>query len=602
MKKKIIFAIIIFSLINLFGFIVSNTYFAGKLNYPKILGKPIYHSKSLKIYIPNKKWKVVKEKVPNLSKNMKDIQIIFLIASVLGAGFILMMKKKITHGSAQWARSSNLRQSSKKSKKPFDLDLLKDSGVVLGRFLDNSSKVLYDNYSNTHNMVIAPTRSGKAGIVSTTAVSWMGSMIVLDIKGEIFEHSAGYRAEKLDNIVLKFEPMVEDSIKINPLAEIRYMTEYEIEDARRIADMIVKDPKDKAKGDGKFWETSAAGVLTAMIIYVLYKKNGKGCLGDVVDFITDTSGKLVDRMQEAIYEPVIYSQIMLEKLSKLYINDIEIVKEGVHPFVARSFARAVQNPDKTFEGIIESLRTSLLIFELPMIKKNTSSSDFRLWDLMNLDKPVTLYLRVDMGDISMLEPLIRIIVSQTIKVLTPRMTNKKVHKHKMLYLLDEFSQLGNMQEIENSISYVSGYGIKYLLIFQGLDQMYKNYTKENALISNCQIQLYFTPTENTTAKYISEALGKKTIKNTNVNSNNLLNRSVNNTDIGRELLTIDEVLQYPVDQGLLKITGKPVIKTKKIYYWEDKKFKDKIGTIPPPETDEEIKKLKEVKYGKIKKE
>ena len=124
MGKKITLAIIIFFLINLIGFIGTNSYFAAKLKYPKILGMPVYQTKNLKIYIPNKKWRLVREKVPNLSKNIKNTQELFFVISILGAGFILMSKKKTTHGSAQWAKGSNLKQSSKKSKKPFDLDQL----------------------------------------------------------------------------------------------------------------------------------------------------------------------------------------------------------------------------------------------------------------------------------------------------------------------------------------------------------------------------------------------------------------------------------------------------------------------------------------------
>ena len=178
------------------------------------------------------------------------------------------------------------------------------------------------------------------------------------------------------------------------------------------------------------------------------------------------------------------------------------------------------------------------------------------------------------------------------------MTKKKIHKQDLTLVFDEVSQLETFKEMEDALPFTLGYGIRFLLAFQGLDQIYKYYTKENAILSNCQVQVYFTPAENATAEYISKSLGKKTIKNSNRNSSGLLNSNIQNQDLGRELLTLDEALQYPQDKGILKIVGKPPIKTRKIYYWEDEEFKNKIGIIPPPETQDELKKLREVKYGK----
>ena len=89
------------------------------------------------------------------------------------------------------------------------------------------------------------------------------------------------------------------------------------------------------------------------------------------------------------------------------------------------------------------------------------------------------------------------------------------------------------------------------------------------------------------------------MKNSNLNRQGILHGNVQNQDLGRELLTLDEVLQYPQDKGILKIVGKPPIKTKKIYYWEDEEFKDKVGAMLPPDTEDELNKLKEVKHGKI---
>lgn len=601
MIKKIVFGVIFFILMNILGFISGSSYFASRLKYTKILGNPLYENKSFKIYIPNKKWKTIKRKVPEIARKSENLRELFFYLSIIGVGMILMIKKKTVHGSARWAIAKDLRKA-RDRRRVFDLDLLEQGGIVLGKFDGIGSRILYNHYSPTHTLLVGPTRAGKRGVVSTTGVACETSMVFFDVKGEIYEDTAGYRAEKLENIILKFEPMSKDSIKYNPMTEIRHMTEYEIEDSKRIADMLVKDKEAKKSSTTDFFDLSAENAMTAMMIYENYKNDGKGSIGDVLDFITDTSGTLKDRLQEAIYEPLINSIAEKEKLEKLYYSDRNIVNENRHPIVARYFARLVSQPDKTFENIIETLRNKLSAFESPIIKKNTSESNFRLWDLMNINKPVSLYIRVDKADMSMLRPLIKVLMSQMLKVLTPKMTRGKVHKRDLTLVFDEAAQLGTFTEIEEALPFVLGYGIRFLLVFQGLDQIYKYYTKDNSILSNCQVQIYFTPAENTTAEYISKSLGRKTIKNSNRNSSGILSSNIQNQDLGRELLSLDEVLQYPQDKGILRIVGKPPIRTRKIYYWEEEEFKYKIGKIYPPEVEEELKKLSEVKNGKKSKE
>lgn len=594
-RIKIAVGIIFFIIMNVAGIVTSNSYFAKELKYPKILGEPVYDNKSMKIYIPDRKWKAVRKRFPDITRKSKNIRDLFLLFSVLGSGFIILTKRKTVHGSARWATAGDLRKA-KDRRGVFDLDLLQNDGIVLGRFDDMHSRILYNHYSPTHTLLVGPTRAGKSGIVSTTGVSCRTSCVFFDVKGEIYEHTAGYRSEKMDNIVLKFDPLSPDTVKYNPILEIRHMTEFEVEDTKRIADMLIKDRETKNSNVNEFFTISAENTFTAMMIFENYKKDGKASIGDVLDYITDTSDKLKDRLNRDIYAEVIRTNRVKNTLLKLYESDRNIVMNNVHPIVSRYFARLVQQPDKTFENIIETLRNKLSAFESPLVKKNTSRSDFRLSDLMDLEKPVSLYLCINQGDISMLRPLLRVMISQILKVLTTKEAKSR-HRQDLTMLFDEVSQLQTFTEIEEALPFVLGYGIRFLLVFQGLDQIYKYYTKDNAIMSNCQVQIYFTPAENTTAEYISKFLGKKTIKNSNSNRQGILHGNVQNQDLGRELLTLDEVLQYPQDKGILKIVGKPPIRTKKIYYWEDEEFKNKIGVINPPDTEEELKKLREVKHG-----
>ena len=73
------------------------------------------------------------------------------------------------------------------------------------------------------------------------------------------------------------------------------------------------------------------------------------------------------------------------------------------------------------QSIIAGVKTKLSVFEMPSVKKNTAKSDFRITDLMNYETPVSLYIVVEPGDIASLSSLIRILIIQTINLLTPEM-------------------------------------------------------------------------------------------------------------------------------------------------------------------------------------
>src|SRR3546814_1795539 len=89
-------------------------------------------------------------------------------------------------------------------------------------------------------MAFAPTRSGKGvGLVIPTLLSWTGSAVIHDIKGENWQLTAGWRA-RFSNVLL-FNPTDSASAKYNPLLEVRRGVN-EVRDVQNIADILV-DPE-----------------------------------------------------------------------------------------------------------------------------------------------------------------------------------------------------------------------------------------------------------------------------------------------------------------------------------------------------------------------
>ena len=240
-------------------------------------------------------------------------------------------------------------------------------------------------------------------------------------------------------------------------------------------------------------------------------------------------------------------------------------------------------PEQTLGSVIGSAKVKLSIFEIPIVKSNTDHSDFRIFDLMNYKKPVSLYLVVPPADITSLSPLIKILLLQMVNILTPEIDyiNKKGHKWRMLLLLDEFPAIGKLEILEKGIGYVAGYGMKMMIILQSLDQLFKIYGKENGFLSNCQTQVFYTSNDETTSNYVSKLLGKETVEQFTQSNKTIgtIIKSESQQFLGKDLLTPDEVGRFPSDKIIVKLAGRNPIKSDKIVYFEEKEYGD-LTKIP----------------------
>ena len=151
-----------------------------------------------------------------------------------------------------------------------------------------------------------------------------------------------------------------------------------------------------------------------------------------------------------------------------------------HPYVRNEGASKnqliEQKSGKQLSGIVETIRAELTIFGDPIVRKNISESDFRISDLMNLERPVSLYICVGSTDKARMKPLTKLVITQIIRKLTNEVEYVEgqpaaSYKHKMLMLIDEFPSLGKMSILNEAIAFLRGYGIRCMLIIQDFNQL-----------------------------------------------------------------------------------------------------------------------------------
>jgi type IV secretion system protein VirD4 len=257
--------------------------------------------------------------------------------------------------------------------------------------------------------------------------------------------------------------------------------------------------------------------------------------------------------------------------------------------VVASAAREVLNKSENERsGVLSTAMSFLGLYRDPTVAATTSACDWRIADLVDADRPVSLYLVIPPSDISRTKPLVRLVLNQIGRCLTERLEGdpSKSRKHKLLLMLDEFPALGRLDFFETALAFMAGYGIRAYLIAQSLNQISKAYGENNAILDNCHVRIAFSSNDERTAKRISDALGTATELRAQRNYAGhrlapwLSHVMVSRQETARPLLTPGEVMQLPPADELVMISGLAPIRAKKLRYYEDGNFTARVSPAP----------------------
>jgi len=455
-----------------------------------------------------------------------------------------------TYGSACWATTREVRRAG----------LLGPDGVVLGRH----GRTYLRHNGPEHVLCFAPTRSGKGvGLVVPSLLTWPGSAIVHDIKGENWTLTAGFRARY--GRVLLFDPTNAASAAYNPLLEVR-RGEWEVRDVQNVADILV-DPEGSLERRNH-WEKTSHSLLVGAILHVLYAESDKTLAG-VAAFLSDPRRPIEASLKAMMTTP-------------------HLGEAGPHPVVASAARELLNKSENERSGVLSTAMSFLGLYRDPVVARVTRRCDWRIVDLITGDRPATLYLVVPPSDISRTKPLIRLVLNQIGRRLTEEL-HPENRRQRLLLMLDEFPALGRLDFFESALAFMAGYSLKSFLIAQSLNQIEKAYGPNNSILDNCHVRVCFATNDERTAKRVSDALGIATELRAMKNyaghrlSPWLGHLMISRQETARPLLTAGEVMQLPPNDELVLMSGCPPIRAKKARYFEDRRFAERI--LPPAKLD-----------------
>ncbi|WP_193188994.1 type IV secretory system conjugative DNA transfer family protein [Nisaea sediminum] len=546
------------------GMAGATQYVAHWYGYHPALGEPLFSIGAHKFYAPVMWW-IWLFSLPNPRMNVFDTgQLImtgFIVAGIFVFIYAVTMRKRQSSGkfgTARWATDKELARY-----KGHNGVIVGTSGKKKDRRGRIPKYITHDGPE--HVALIAPSRSGKgASTIIPTLFRWTDSAFVLDIKGENWTATSGWRSTF--SKCFRFDPASPDSAKFNPLQEIR-LDHNLVGDVDLIASMLV-DPEG-TKTNPNHWDITARGLLKIVILHCRLT-DPNASLGSVKEWLNKPGVEITDKLDE----------MMLTK--HLGDHPHPVVAEGVQTLKDKYFPE--------LSSILSTARSYLGIYDDQILAHNTSSSDFTIDSLLNDDKPVTLHIVFTPSNLQRLRFFLRLFVSLVVRKLTDVNVAPAEfpHKRRGLFLLDEFPRLGNLALLHDAIGYLAGYGIKCMIVAQSVKDLVRIYGREQTLLENSAVQIIHGTNDPDTADYVSRMVGTKTHREEemNVSGNRLapilMHTFVSHQENARALLTPGEVQDLPRTQQLFFAPDIAPALIEKIKWWEDPFMRAHSAEQAPP--------------------
>lgn len=428
-------------------------------------------------------------------------------------------------------------------------DLRRHHGVVLG-LLDGKAVCVSEQTRLNSNLAVY----GASGSMKTRSfcmnrilqgVSRGESLIICDPKSELYEKSSEYLREKGYTVRVFNLVNPENSDSWNCLAEIEGQELM----AQLFVDVIIKNTANGNKGD-HFWDSAEMNLLKALVLYV-----EKGYPPE-----SSNMGQ-------------VYQLLTLHSESAL--NSLFDVLPTSHPAKA-PYSLFRQASDTVRSGVIIGLGSRLQVFQSELIKKITARDEI---DLELPGQTPCAYFLVTSDQDSTFDFLASLFLSFVFIKLV-RYADKNCEGGKLpvpVHVLgEELTACGTIPDLSRRLSVIRSRNISMSCVFQNLAGLQNRYPQNlwQEILGNCDVQLFLGCTDPLTAEFVSSRTGLASVAVSSQSKQLGTWRISNYTPEFREtngvgkrpVLTPDEVLRLPIDQALVIIRGKKILKVDKMDY------------------------------------
>lgn len=423
--------------------------------------------------------------------------------------------RSFTKDHSKYLRSWNELVEYFKDSEPHKLDIntfpqisWKDTtGIMFGIADDNHLIKLNSNAEGNIAVFGAPGSRKTSGIAIPSAAQFDGSVLAVDIKGDIYNFNKNHRK------ILRFCPDAEDALQtsahFDPFQDVKQMNSTE----RKLffENMAIILIADEGGSDGNYFSSRARKFFQGILSYLFY----------IYPDIT------FPEVLHAILHPDPTSSIPhdpFEWVMASINSDCNEAKEQLASFYG--------NNEKNISGAFDCLTTSLVSLSNPTLDILLDGRGDCI-SMQALDSGYDCYLQISQEHLDAYAPLFTLILQSLMTAFSKRPDKSTgINNRNILFILDEFPQLTfSYKQINSSLSTLRSKNIISLIIAQSRAQIEHKYkdTGARSILGNCTYQLILSCNDGPSQLYFSKLIGtKKVLKVTNSKSQNK-NKTTNRT-------------------------------------------------------------------------
>lgn len=440
--------------------------------------------------------------------------------------------------------------------------------IVLGRtpgFLGLGRRYLCLPGS-AHVSLNAMTGSGKGvSFVVPNCLSWGGSLICFDIKGELYRKTAA-RRRGLGHEVYCFSPGASDgrSHRYNPYSVVPRGQAGCIDALHRYNHILIP-PNPKA--ENPFWDNAARDAVNGISV-----------------ILAETPGAPLHpgAVRRAVLRPD-----YRERLRAM----VRAARAAGRPYpqtAVDSVLTWVDDPDdRSRSGVQRTIQTHLALWGSPTVVAATEASDFDLRAFR--DRPISVYLRLRATEMRRFRPLTALLFQQMLDLNTEaEFGQSESHRCQVLMMMDEFAAMGRMDILADAAAFVRSFGIRMAYVAQTKAQLVSIYGQEGAdnLFENTSAEVVFGVKGVKAAREVSDMAGFDTVSEVSKNRPRFMGwmsparQTESEAARRRALLLPQEVQRLAPEKEIVFRPGMEPVSAERIVYHKDRFFRH-LEEAPP---------------------
>ena len=424
-----------------------------------------------------------------------------------------------------------------------------------------------------HVVTFAATGRGKGvSVLVPNLLAYPGSTIVTDPKGELFGLTAGHRKHRFGHTIVRLDPFGvcgQGPDAFNPLDLIDPASPTLIDQCRDLANQMVVRTGNEHE---PHWNDSAELILTAFIAYVSACEPSRE-----------------ERNLQLVRDLVASREKFAKAVAAMQQSD---ACEGL---IKRMGSLLAWYVDRELGSVLTTVQRHTAFLDSPKVAASTLRSSFDPESIRR--RPTTVYLVLPSDQLETLAPLLRMWIGGLLRALTREGASER---DPVLFLLDEAATLGRIKALEDAVSLVRGYGVRFWFIFQSLGQLTKCFGDQASdFLNNFDTQQFFGVNTVQTAEEISKRIGDATVLVESLNRSTSTSRptgdcggghhqgqvststSLTTSEVARRVVKPEEILRLPDDLAIVFHRNLPPIPCRLVRYYADPEFQGRHAGASP---------------------